>query len=267
MNIARGILKVMGLAIIFAFVFIFATHIFYNIFIKHAPGYINNAIGAFMGAFFAFLFLRVADWMGKKAERKKKDQRALVRLEHLCNENANNIYDNISEIGKFTETARYCLKSRQLFRYVSRLQKIPLNREIPLLLTNLGLINELLSFNVDLIRVNRDIETLNRFFESIKGASLDGYHVGNINKLIEDLSLLDKFLQYTTERNKRILSIARVLLKNRNSFVCYVEFKDNRVCFSSKFEKLIIKEKGHLEKEMENVRNDSKVEIDKTLGK
>ena len=55
---------------------------------------------AFFGAFFAFLFTRIGEWLTGKRARGEEHKRALVRVERLCQDYLNDIITNKNLTGR-----------------------------------------------------------------------------------------------------------------------------------------------------------------------
>ena len=256
------------LAIIFAFIFTFGIFIFNKVFFKPDLDYIDKAVGAFMGAFFAFLFIRIGDTFAKIYERQKKHYNALVKLEYICNDYLNIASDNIFIIDDFNKIAENAFRKDQPIIYMNKLHLFPLDKEIVLSLGNIDLVNEVFTFNTDLNKMNSSIETVNRFYEEIKDAFIqrkvdDQTYKVNVQICIGKLIELKKFLVDLEEKTERILAISRILSKDKLLLTHFI----SKRYFTNKLEKKIPKEIEKLESEIAEVSTKSKKEIQEILDK
>lgn len=100
-----------------------------------------QGFSAFAGAFFAFLFLRLAEFLSKVYQRQVKHYNSLVILETQLNELGGIIHDNIYLIPFF----RNAITSGNI--YFSKLRQLPIDRSHYENLHDIDLINDLFSFN------------------------------------------------------------------------------------------------------------------------
>lgn len=256
----RKIFPIMLLIVIFAFIFAFGIFVFDKIFFQSDSGYINNAIGAFMGAFFAFLFIRISEAFTKIYERENRHYNALVRLEHICNGYLNIISDNIFVIDDFIDIAQKAVQNDKRFIYFDVLHEFSIDKEITLDLANIELINEVFSLEVGVKKMNYSINATNRFYTDIKNAFIqknidfETYKI-NVNKLIEKLIQLKSFLTDLEKEDKRVLAISRILMKSKPIFIHFIHL----VVSKKDFKKIEHK----IDKEIEKI--ESKIEINKKI--
>lgn len=83
---------------------------------------LTQGFSAFAGAFFAFLFLRLAEFLSKIYQRQVKHYNSLVILETQLNELGGIIHDNIYLIPFF----RNAITSGNI--YFSKLRQLPIDR-------------------------------------------------------------------------------------------------------------------------------------------
>lgn len=82
----KKLLLLLGCLFLFAFMQFTVFFLGFKIFVEKNPKYGESGIGAFMGAFFAFMFLIVGKIYEKFRERRKKHLDVLVKLEHMLHE-------------------------------------------------------------------------------------------------------------------------------------------------------------------------------------
>jgi len=229
---------------------------------------ILKALGAFTGAFFAFLFIRIGEMLTKLYERQRTHYSALVKLEHIFYRYLNDISDNVSVIEEISKIKQRANNNPPTLSY-NWLEAFIINDDILLDLANIALINEIASFNVNLRKINSDMESINGLYDEIRQAALhrlitpDSY-IQNFEHYVTKLERVKAFLESLNEKSKRVLAIIRLLLKKRPAF--------NRL-FGSLFpelrllpsEKAIGAELDRVEEEIKEIRRKSREEINKTL--
>lgn len=257
------------LIIIFSFIFVFAYIILSRIFLEGSLEYLNSAIGAFMGAFFAFLFIRLSDFFTRIHERQRNNYNALVKLEHFFIDCGNIISANIFVINDFVSSISTAKKEGRLFVSFNRLDRFPIPKEILLELINIDFINEVATFYTHLDKMNGSCDASNRMQDTIQNAFIqknltpDNY-LENINILYVKLQELKKFLEDLNEENIRIASITRVLLKEKSLLTTWMSLFMN-MRFNKKMEVLAQDEVKILKKEIEYNQAKSRERIEKIL--
>ena len=150
--------------IILGFVGVVSFHVFNRLFIEADSTFIHTGASAFLGAFFAFIFVRVGDFFKSYSNRISKNHNSLVKLEYLLNTLIGRLDGNIHAIESFEEI--YALTTKgigqsQVFVWVSRLHPVTLYDDLLLDLTNIDLVNELFILNLRLRALNESMETIN----------------------------------------------------------------------------------------------------------
>lgn len=141
-------------SIVIAFICAVALGIFVDLFFSADPKPSEAFRGAFLGAFFAFLFVRLSDFFGKLYDRQTKARHALIALQHKFQEILNVLHDNIY-VGQEMMKFREALRTQQVTPiWYSRLATVPTFGDSLLPLTNIDLINELLVRSGDIRKLN-----------------------------------------------------------------------------------------------------------------
>lgn len=181
-----------------------------------------KAIGAFTGAFFAFIFIRIGEILTKISERQKRHYAALVKLEHIFNRYLNDISDNIAQIEYISKIKQRADNSPPSLNY-NRLEAFLIDDTILLDLANIAFINEMASFNVSLRKINSDMESINRSYDEIRQAALhrliipDSY-VQNFELYVKRLGTVRAFLELLNDKLKRNLATVRLLVLRKPLF-------------------------------------------------
>jgi len=170
-------------------------------------------LGAFAGAFFAFLFVRLAEGLKRIYDRKEKHHTTLVRLEHYFNDSLNITSDNIFIADTFLEKS---FQPDQLIVFSNRFYNYPIDRELVLGLTNLDFANDLYTLNVELRKLNDSMATLDRSCAQVmrvflsKNIDLDTY-IASIRYSRHRYVEIREFLLEVKSDLVRMLAIARLL--------------------------------------------------------
>nr|WP_320048317.1 hypothetical protein [uncultured Desulfuromonas sp.] len=259
-------------ATIFGFFAFAAFFVFTELFSAQNPKFIDNFQGAFVGAFFAFLFLRFADGLSRIYERHAKNNKALILLEHHLNDCGGIIHDNIYILDRFLVLIEELEKDSSLpLVYSNILHPIPINKEIPVDLINIDSINELASYNLRTRKMNDSMQNLNNSYQQIKTSFVERHinpqtYVANVVGLKEDTLILRDFLSQLQKETVNVLATSRILCRDRTFFsrIVLLTFKQR---YSKAYKENITTEINILKKEIDQVAKESKDRIDKIIGK
>jgi len=126
------------------------------------------ALGAFLGAFFAFTFNQISHNIEKARKRFIIHKNSMVRIEYL-------IVKQQDQIGRLmfllNETVKIINSAKFTHNRFNNLAIIP---EIELNLGDINLINNVSDYWISLERVNRDLDSINRLIETIQTLGLSG---------------------------------------------------------------------------------------------
>ena len=177
---------------------------------KLDPGYLSSEfMGAFSGAFFAFLFGIVSYRIIKRYERFMMHRDALVTLERLLNEHIDLI--GLNRTGALNTSS--ILRNHKLTH--NRLTELPIRKDLNTELGSLDIANRYFSYERGIHRTNIDSQslsyTLTRFEDvRIAGSVLPGenwhYIVGAFDQVPEHLNKLEA-------ETKLLLSLVRIHIR------------------------------------------------------
>ena len=122
---------------------------------------------AFIGAFSAFLFMRLADVSNKIYERQVRNYNALVKLEHFCLEKVDDSAVNVLTVDGFCSCLQESVQKNQFIFYRNKFQRIDFDEALLLDMRNLAFMNHVLSFKVCLRRLNQDMDMINTTYNGI----------------------------------------------------------------------------------------------------
>lgn len=264
----EAIFTIIVSAIIFAFVFKFAYYFVHKIFFEQSPDYISDGVGAFMGAFFAFLFLRLADGLTKIYERKIKHYNALVELDFVLNKNRQEIANNLFII---KQTRTNLAESRRINSIVENpqgLRDISTREELLLKLFGKDIINAVFSYFVGVETINKDLQTTEKFYRNIIDKSLThnnpSVYINNITELEKHFGVLQKFLNDLMKKTNNVLARVRIDLRRKTLFTKVLSFVMRGHGKASEIE--IAKEEKIIEAQVEEIRKESQEENERILN-
>ena len=250
---------------------------FFYIFFKTATStpdnlFIKTLYGGFAGAFFAFLFLKLGEILTKFYNRDSANIKALSRLEHIYNFTLGVIQDNIFIIEHRIEAFdKFDISKHAPPVFFGSYDKIIVEREILLSLTNEIIINEAFSYNASSHKINRSFETLESTYNEIKKMILDrtfpdDEYLRNTERIINALREMKFFLENHYIKTLDILATIRVLLKDKpilSKLMIKLTPKTNK----RKYENLHTKELEILKREVKDSKKSSSGEIDAIKNK
>jgi hypothetical protein len=177
-------------------------------------------VGAFAGAFFAFLFLRFGEAGKRVFERKEKNYNTLVRLQHYVNDCLNITGDNIFVIDDFFRCfSDERLRKGELSIFINRFQQYPIDRELVIGLTNLEFANDLYTLNVELSKMNDSLATLGRSYEQVMDAFIskkidNATYLLNVRTSRDRYREIREFLVQTKEDLIKAFATTNLLVKD-----------------------------------------------------
>lgn len=260
------------LAIIFAFVAAFAFHIFGELFFGTDRKTTDSFYGAFLGAFFAFLFVRIGDALTRLYERQTKNYNALVQLQHHLNKSLGLIGENIFVAKDFTRVFREKRQPNEPTRlYRNDFSQIPLEYELLPMLTNIDLVNELFSYNRSIRKLNGTMENMAKTYELTQAAFLEGKineknYYRNVARLLDGYDTLEKFLNASAKDTDNVIAAVRLLANDRPVLASIMRLT-TRARYGKSFRGRRNKEIGVLQKEKKEILEDSTKRIREILEK
>lgn len=125
---------------------------------------IKQVSGAFAGAFFAFIFLKFAEYLSDITKRKNKHHDSLVGIEHQLIESLNVISDNLFVMKKFRST----VEGGDIHWNI--LEPIPFDNSNFRGLVDIECVNRAFSLYTKVTKANCDMKTVSTAYSEIKDA-------------------------------------------------------------------------------------------------
>ena len=178
-------------------------------------------IGAFAGAFFAYLFVRFGDALKKVYDRKESNHTALAKLQHYFNDCLNTTSDNIFIINNcvevFTEAR---LASAEVPIYMNSFHQYPVNRDVVVQLTNVDFLNEVFSLNTTLRKMNDSLITIDRSYSQLRDSYLaktidEAIYKANARQYRDRCTEIKAFLLQLKDDLIRLYAVTNLLMQDR----------------------------------------------------
>jgi hypothetical protein len=259
-------------AVVFGFIAFGTYFVFSELVIRQDTKLIDNFKGAFLGAFFAFIGVRIADGLNKIYERHAKNNKALIMLEHELNDRGGIIHDDIYTADTFLSFVKELESNPSMpLVYSGVIHEIPINRESILDLINIDLINDLASYNIRTRKMNDSIGSFNSAYNQIKTSFLDkqandATYVHNVIGMKDTAILFKGFFDELLNNTKVLVAKIRLLHKDMPfvSRIILLTFKKN---YPKGFLEKVENELSKLNSEIEQVGKESKDRIDRVISK
>lgn len=250
------------LSIIFSFFFVFCVFFFIKIFINGSSEYIYQGYAAFLGAFLAFLFVRLAEFFERIRNRQKMAYNEIVTLDSVLNVNYGILHDNLFLIDNFIKALT------EAKAHIGSIHQFYISNDYLTNLINMYHINRLFSLFTDLRRMNNDIDTSNAWNVELRTAytqkniTIEEYKL-NAQELVKKLSELKKHLVVLGTEIEEVAVENRIIMqKEKPMFLGFTNliFGSDKIKFSAE-EKNIEKEK--FKNEVDALQKKSQEKINK----
>ncbi len=248
--------------------YVFFSEVVFNAKIKN----LNTILGGFTGAFFAFLFIRLADALTRIYERKSKNRSALVRYQHIFNDYLGIYGDNIFVTdGLHDLVDKIKTKNKPLPVYINKLEEFPIDKDLPIQLTNIDLINEIFSLNVSIRKLNDTMATFDRLHDLTRTMFTEKKinpetYIDNILSMEKAIKDIRSFLDSLKEDLVAVTAATRILSED-DSLLGQFIIKTTKTRYASNFDELRKEEIERLNKEIFETRESSRKKIDDVLEK
>lgn len=197
-----------------------ATWIFWDAWKASDREAFRALIGAFSGAFFAYVFVRFADGFKKIYDRKEKNHTALVRLQHYINDCLNITSDNLFIVDECVQVfSEERLEAGELSIFMNVFHEYPIDRELLIGLTNVNFLNEVYSLNVEVSKLNASLATIDRAYAQVRDAFIAKHvdatvYLLNARRTREHCGTLRGNLLQTKQQLIRLFAVTNLLLRD-----------------------------------------------------
>ncbi len=194
----------------------------YKLFISPDYQFLTNALGAFMGAFFAFTFVRITDFLKAIRDRRKSHLNGLVEVERLFNEHLASISDNLFIAPDF------CAVVRSGGVHPFGFRPLRVERTIYSQLHNKQLLNKLFQFDDGVRKVNMDLDSLRDLYLGLRQGLMEGRltnqaYQENGDFLARNVEELSKFIERLKSEALEILAISRIRCRSDKPLLTRIE--------------------------------------------
>lgn len=172
-----------------------------------------SAIGAFLGAFFAFVFGLIAFYLQKKFERYWKHKNAVVEIEHLLNNHLNQNAGN-----KYLLRGAISTLQRNHMTY-TLLTSLRLPEDINLRIGDIDILNKYQDYEEPTIKVNHGMKAWQGLNEQLQKSIINNLNLPapivhkNMEQIQKQAEELLKFAIGLDEDTKYLLSYIRIYMR------------------------------------------------------
>ncbi|RJQ29988.1 hypothetical protein C4571_00030 [Candidatus Parcubacteria bacterium] len=269
----KTIFSYIAYAIIFAFVFVYATFLFQKIFIESSSEYVVGSTSAFMGAFFAFLFVRLGDTFNAFYQRQIKHYNALVKLELYLHNTMYLMEHNDFVANDYKSTFEEARNLKKIIINPHEFNLFPVAEELQLELFGKEVINMLLSFTFRLKSVNADLKSTIGFYSDLKQNCISrndiGTYLENIKVIEQRSEVIKTYFSGLREEGIKLICETRVQLKRKPVMTSIVfavmrmEYKPATDSELKKEKEKLLSEQATLKQEGQEKMHDLQEKIEK----
>lgn len=225
-----------------------------------------QGFSAFAGAFFAFFFLRLGEFLAKLYQREIKNYNSLVLLEIQLNELGGIIHDNLYILPNFMRE----IVSGNI--YFNNLHTLPMDKSHYDNLYDLDLMNRLFSYQYQTRKLNDDMTTASLGYSDIKNALIQKNigqrdYIINAKILASNLKQIEIFLMELQNETVELLAKVRVQMVYDKPFGAKLQSFFMHASSKRIRKDDIKKEKEKLLKEIEETKTQSQKQIEEVLKK
>ena len=235
-----------------------ATWIFWDAWKASDREAFRALIGAFSGAFFAYVFVRFADGFKKIYDRKEKNHTALVRLQHYINDCLNITSDNLFIVDECVQVfSEERLEAGELSIFMNVFHEYPIDRELLIGLTNVNFLNEVYSLNVEVSKLNASLATIDRAYAQVRDAFIAKHvdatvYLLNARRTREHCGTLRGNLLRTKQQLIRLFAVTNLLLRD-SPFLVRVIRSLTQTAYPKDFDAALAPEVVRVTSEMEGI--------------
>lgn len=208
-------------------------------------------VGAFSGAFFAYLFVRFGDALKKVYDRKEANHTALVTLQHYFNDCLSTTSDNVFVIDNCaTVFTNARMATEEVPIYMNSFHQYQINKDLVVQLTNVEFLNEVFSLNVTLRKMNDSLATLDNTYSQLRDAylakSIDvPTYKANALRYRDRSVEIKGFLMQLKDDLIRLLAVTSILMEDR-PFLARITLSLVRTTYPNNFDVRVHEEKARV---------------------
>jgi hypothetical protein len=214
--------EVLLLAIVAAFVAAIALGLFVDLFWSADKKPAEAFRGAFYGALFAFIFVRLGEALNRLYQAGKESRKALGLVQFNLNEALSITDDNIFVLQEWRRF--YVAFTRrggaEVPVFANHMERIPSSKDVFIDISNIGLVNELFSLESNIRKLNDSLETWEQAYQDAKKLFMTDQrtlatYIANTDRANAEVAGLETFLRALIDETMLALAAVRILLEDR----------------------------------------------------
>ncbi len=229
-----------------------------------------QVISGFAGAFFAFLFMRLADTGKSIVDRQNQHFRSLGKLEILFGDVASAIQSNQYELEHFLRAYAHLQESKCMVMTPNRPQPLEFRDDAFAGLGNGDLLNEIMSYRAQARSISRNITALWGMHEKFRDIAFT--HPDRLQDYIDNFAFCAKSAQRLTvahaqllDQTMRLQAAIRILYRRDRTWLHRLCASGIRTHYPKRMDKLLTCELKKLQSEIDKSLCQSKQRVDEIL--
>jgi hypothetical protein len=231
-------------------------------------------ISSFCGAFFAFIFIKIEDYLSRISKRKRQNYNALVLLEYMGNENLSIAHDDIFVADDMINSATLTQSTSVPHINFNNFYDLIIRSELLSELMNIDFINECMFLNIHARKINSSLAAIMKSYDQMNGGIFANtiqfpVYLQNVSDFANRLGQMKKVIEGFLDDDMKMIATARVLKRYETpSFTKFLfRFLRNKNKPLAELKEEIETEKKRLADEIETTAKKGKERIDELLKK
>jgi hypothetical protein len=175
-------------------------------------------LSSFCGAFFAFLFIKLEDYLSRTGKRKRQNYNALVLLEYMGNENLSIAHDDVFVADDMIKSAALTQATQIPHINFNNFQDIIIRSDLLSELLNIDFINECMFLNIHARKINGSLAAIMKSYDQMNSGVFANtipfpVYLQNLSDFALRLGTMKKVIEGFLDDNIKMIATARVLKK------------------------------------------------------
>lgn len=216
----KALIFIIFFSTLFAFIFTGILYVAYKM--MNGGGTARTFTDAFAGAFFAFLFTRIAMLFDELYKKEQEGYRTLISLQHLLNEHLTIINGNIHSLKDIDKTLEKVIKENMALMNPHKFQYAKIDFKILSEIRNIDMVNDLAQYLAQFMIINDDLKVSESFYVSVVDRCFGvndpekfEFYKANIQSVYDGHKQIEPFLLDLKNNNIEIHVKLKVLLASK----------------------------------------------------
>ena len=249
MRFLKKILSLLIFSIFIFLIFLISQLTIKNIIPNLSKTIIQNSSVAFFGAFFAFLFVKIGEYLSRKRKRNVEHINAVIKFQHIFNKSINSLQQSKT----FLDNNKKALEAKKILTL--SFFELPIHDELVYDLKNIDFMNEVYAIFRDYEAINLDLHTLISSYNEVKNFFFENKistedFIFNVKEYTERMSILSDYLRQIRIKSIRLFAISKILAREDKKWNFFFG-PHVRKRYSKKFNEILTSKITEVEKEFQ----------------